>query len=96
MQLILPSTEIIPTVEKFLAFHEEWFQDTIWSFETKILNTEIGDRIGMAVTEVIYREPERNGKPYFNRQIVSYTLEKIKDKWYVIKDHCTSVEKTKS
>lgn len=94
MQLILPSQDIIYTTEKFMDFHHEWFKDSVWTFETKILNSDVGERFGMVVTELTYREPDRNGKPYFNRQIVSYDLKKIDGNWYVIKDHCTSVEKT--
>jgi len=81
-------------VDSFLAFHEAWFQDTSWTFTTEILNVEVGPEVGMAVTEVVYREPERDGVPYFNRMIVSYTLRKTDGKWYVIKDHATSAEKS--
>lgn len=94
MQLILPGSEIMETTDEFLKYHQEWFRDTTWTFEPKILNVRVGDRVGMAVTEVIYREPERDGKPYFNRMIVSYTLEKQEGKWYVVKDHASSVEKS--
>ena len=94
MQLILPGVEILFSVESFMNYHEEWFQDTSWTFETKILNTDIGDKIGLATTEIVYREPDRNGKPYFNRMIVSYGLEKIDGQWYVIKDHASSIEKS--
>ena len=54
----------------------------------------MSDDLGMAVVEVIYREPNRNGKPYFNRMIVSYDLQKVAGQWYVIKDHASSVEKS--
>lgn len=94
MQLILPGNEIIHSVDSFLVFHEEWFQDTSWTFETKILSSEVGERIGVGITEVVYREPERNGKPYFNRMIVSYALERLNDQWYIISDHASSIEKT--
>lgn len=96
MQLILPSTEIINTVDGFMDYHEAWFQDTAttWTFDTRILNYEVGERIGIAITEIIYSEPERDGKPYFNRMTVSYALEKIENNWYVIKDHCSSIEKS--
>ncbi len=94
MQLILPGTEIMHSVDSFMEYHEEWFQDTSWTFETKILNTEIGDKIGIAITEIVYREPDRNGEPYFNRMIVSYGLEKYNDQWYIIKDHASSIEKS--
>ncbi len=94
MQLILPSSEIMHTAKEFVDYHRAWFQDTTWSFETKILNTEIGDKVGMAITEIVYREPERDGKPYFNRMIVSYDLKKMADEWYIIKDHASSIEKS--
>ncbi|MAT90586.1 MAG: hypothetical protein CMC35_07825 [Flavobacteriaceae bacterium] len=94
MQLILPQTEIIYGVDGFMDYHREWFKDSTWTFETKILNSEVSDNLGMAITEIIYREPERDGVPYFNRMIVSYDLRKMKDNWYVIKDHASSVEKS--
>jgi hypothetical protein len=94
MQLILPNQEIVYTADKFIEFHEEWFKDTTWTFETKILNSEVDARIGMATTEIIYREPDRNGKPYFNRMIVTYLLENIRGQWYVISDHASSIEKS--
>ena len=94
MQLILPDTEIMYSAEAFMNYHEEWFQDTTWTFETRLLNTEIGEKIGMAITEIVYREPDRNGKPYFNRMTVSYVLKKVAGQWYVIKDHASSIEKS--
>ncbi len=94
MQLILPGEEIKRTNQAFLNFHKEWFKDETWTFESKILNSKVGRELGFAITEVIYREPERNGKPYFNRMIVSYNLEKVEGQWYVLTDHASSVEKS--
>ncbi len=98
MQLILPNSEISTTTEAFINMHEEWFQDstTSWTFETKILHTDIGQDLGIAIVEVMYREAERNGKPYFNKMAVSYALRKIQDSWYVVKDHACTLEKTES
>jgi hypothetical protein len=95
MQLILPGLKIKNTVDEFVTLHQEWFKDTTWTIETKIVNIKVGDKIGMAITEAMYREPDRNGKPYFNHMMVSYDLEKIDNRWYVIKDHASSIEKTK-
>ena len=95
MLLILPKTETTNTVAEFVAYHKEWFAaDLEWSFETKVINTSIGETLGMAVVEIVYREPLRDGEPYFNRMIVSYDLEKIDGTWYFIKDHASSVEKS--
>ncbi|PKH50965.1 hypothetical protein CXF68_09835 [Tenacibaculum sp. Bg11-29] len=96
MELIQPNMEIIYSVNGFLKFHEPFLKDSNSALEFKITSKNIGDRIGVATTEAIYKEFKRNGKPYFNRLIVTYTLEKIKGKWYVIKDHASSIEKTKS
>jgi len=94
MLLMLPSSEIMDGVDKYVEFHEEWFKDTSWTFETKILNSEVGTQKGIFITEQIYREPDRDGKPYFNRMAVSYGVEKKGNQWYVITDHCTSIEKS--
>lgn len=95
MQLILPGMEIINGVDEFMDFHSTWFSSaTEWSFETKILNSEVGKKYAMVITELTYREPIRDGKAYFNRQIVSYVLENVKGQWYIIKDHCSSIEKS--
>lgn len=95
MQLILPGMEIISGVDAFMDFHTTWFNSsTEWSFETKILNSEVGKNYAMVITELTYREPMRDGKPYFNRQIVSYVLENVNGEWYIIKDHCSSTEKS--
>lgn len=94
MYLILPGSEIIENADNFMEFHREWFKDSSWTFKAKILDTEVGEKYGMAITEIMYQEPEREGKPYFNRMIVSYDLEKVDGKWYIIKDHASSVQKS--
>ena len=94
MQLILPGQEIIDTVAGFMDFHQTWFAQPDWTFETQIINIEAGKQLAMAVVQIIYREPMRDGKPYFNRMTVSYDLKKIGGQWYVIKDHASSVTKS--
>jgi len=94
MELILPQTEISYTSKAFLDLHREWFKDSTWTIETNILNIEVGHPISTATTDAMYREPERDGKPYFNHIIVTYVFEKIGDKWYVIKDHASSQKKS--
>lgn len=96
MELIQPGSEIVYSVDGFMKFHQEWFDVPNWTVNTKILSTDIGDRIGVATTEFLYKEPERNGKPYFNRLIVTYTLERINNNWYIFKDHASSIGKTKN
>ena len=94
MLLILPGTEIIEKASGFLENQSEWFASGDWTFETKILHSEVGETLASAVVEAIYKEAERDGKPYFNRMHISYVLKKNQGKWFVIRDHMVSVEKS--
>ena len=94
MLLILPKSKITTTTKEFVDYHKEWFKDAQWTFKTKLLHYKIGTHLGLAIVEAMYKEPNRNGKPYFNRMAISYTLQKTTGKWYVIKDHACSLEKS--
>ena len=94
MWLILPNSEPSTTVKDFLTMHEEWFQDTTWTFETTISHFEAGRDLASATVKVMYKEPDRNGKPYFNKMMVSYVLKLQEGQWYVIKDHACSIDKS--
>ncbi len=94
MILIMQGSELIHSVDSFLNFHRVWYQDSLWTMETKTIKTEVGESVGFAVTESVYREPERDGKPYFNRMITSYVLEKTNGNWYVVNDHVSSIVKS--
>lgn len=59
MQLILHNQEIMYTVDSFMKFHEDWFKIPNWTFDTKVLHTKIGQDIGIAITEMMYKEPEK-------------------------------------
>lgn len=95
MILILPNQKVLKSSGEFLNFHREWFQDTIWTFETEIKDFYVGEEYGLAIVESMYKEPNRNGKPYFNNMSISYGLKKVDKKWVVFKDHASSIEKTK-
>ena len=92
--LMLPRSETTSTSAEFLKMHEEWFTDTTWTFQTKIVYSDVGVQMGLAIVDVMYQEPDRNGQPYFNKMVVSYTLKKFDGKWYVATDHASSLQKT--
>ncbi|NQV29817.1 MAG: nuclear transport factor 2 family protein [Candidatus Marinimicrobia bacterium] len=92
--LILPGSDTRTQKSEFIKYHEDWFHDTTWTFDSKITHTEIGDEIGIAIVDIIYKEPSRDGKPYFNHMIVSYALKKYDSQWRVFLDHASSIEKT--
>jgi len=95
MFLLLDGMEMTTQPEQFLKLQKDWFDSGEWTFEPKIVRSDIGIELGYTIVEVMYKEPDRNGKPYFNRMLISYDLKKINGKWYVVKDQATSIEKTK-
>lgn len=94
MMLVLPQSEVLTKASEFLEFHGEWFKGEDWTFETKIISSDVSSDMGFALVESMYREPERDGKPYYNKMAITYTQKKIDGKWYVVKDHACSLEKS--
>ncbi len=92
--LILPNGAMMDKSGDFLDAHQEWFQDTSWTMESKILHAENGPEFGIALVEATNREPERNGKPYFHKMAISYGLKKINGIWLVVYDHASTMEKS--
>ncbi len=90
MELLLEGRERSLTVKEFMDFHVAWFATSGWQFTAGILDAQVGDRLGTATVEAVYREDERDGKPYFNRMYITYALELQGGKWYVIRDHAVS------
>lgn len=94
MHLILPQSKMINSAEGFMDYHREWFKSDGWTLDNEIVYTNVGEDMGFAIVEAVYRELERDGKPYFNRMHVSYDLKQMDGKWYVVKDHMCSVAKS--
>lgn len=94
MHLIRPSTAVVYTTDNYIRYHESWFQDPNWSIKFSITDSEVGEEVGMAITDVLYEVPDRNGKPYWNKMVISFVLKKMDGNWYVISDHSGSVQKS--
>lgn len=95
MHLILPQSKMTTTVKGFMDYHRAWFKaGGEWTLDNKIVYSNVGEDLGFAVVEAVYKEPERDGKPYFNKMNVSYNLKKMDGQWYVVKDHMCSVAKS--
>lgn len=94
MTWVMPDRENTMGAEAFVEAHKKWFAEPGWTFETKILQARADCHLGNALVEVMYREADRGGKPYFNRMMVSYFLEYVDGTWHVVHDHAGSVEKS--
>lgn len=94
LYFLLDKRPLSTTSTSFMDFHREWFKDSTWTINFKILHTAIDDNLGVAITESMYKEPNRDGKPYYHKMHVSYTQQKIDGQWYVIMDQASSIEKS--
>lgn len=97
MYLILPDGTRMNTAKEFIDMHAEWFKDTIskWKLTFNIKNVHTNKEMGFAIVDALLKEPNRNGKPYFHKMHVSYVLEKKDNKWLLVKDHASTLEKSK-
>ncbi|MEO1448752.1 MAG: hypothetical protein AAFV07_04445 [Bacteroidota bacterium] len=92
--LILPTGAKLSTVAQFQNMHEPWLAEDDWTMESEILSVIPGVDMGTAIVVSTLREPEREGKPYFHRMYVTYTLRKMDGAWKVVLDQATTIEKS--
>lgn len=92
--LILPSGARLNTVAQFREMHEPWLAEDDWMMESNILTVIPGKDMGTAIVESILREPERDGKPYFHKMHVTYTLRLMEGNWKVVVDHASTIDKS--
>jgi hypothetical protein len=93
-KLILPDGSSLETAHDFYHMLVNWFKEENWSMKMKIANfCELGNLLH-AVVVADYREPERKGNPYFHKMWISYMLENVAGRWYVVHDDASTAEKS--
>ena len=93
MYMIRPNTPVIHSTDNYVEFHQSWFQYDNWMLKGAITDSHVGTDSGIAVAEIRYDIPNRDGKSYWNEMTISYGLKKVDGQWYIIKDHSSSVRK---
>ena len=96
IHLTLPDGVIINTTLGFIEMHEKWFSEPGWTIEHEIIKSENSNDYGYALVKAVYREQERNGKPYMHEMFVSYDLKNENGNWVVVKDHASTIKKEPS
>jgi len=87
--IILPNGDMIDGFENVVDFHREWFEDSDWRMDVKILDTFTIDNVGYALLDVIYHDLDESGKPYELKYFLSLLFNKIDGKWILIRDQNT-------
>jgi len=94
MHLLRPATKPVFGVDKYLSYHEAWFKEPSWSIKSTITDSDVGTDMGYALVDLMYNVPNRNGKPYWNKMLLTFNLKKYDGSWYVVTDHSSSVRKS--
>ena len=98
MFFISPNANMVDSVNDYLKYNRDRFQDSTWTMEMEIMNLEVEDKMGFAIVKGHFRKNESNNLSNYNEQefIISYTLRIEKGKWYVVKEQLTPIEKSKN
>lgn len=93
-RLILPDGTFMSTSSEFYEMHKNWFLEPGWTIEFEILEFSQTGHLANSTVAAVYKEADRNGKPYVHKMWITYVLEKIGDDWYVTSDHASTREKS--
>ena len=85
---------MVYTTDKYIHYHDQWFQDDSWKLTGSITDSHVGSDVGTAIVQMKYEVPKNNGKDYWNEMAISYVMKKVDNQWYVISDHSSSVKKS--
>jgi len=88
--LIMPNGSLITEYDKFSKLHEEWFKDTDWSIEYKIINTIESDAMSTALLAIEYKDVDEKGNPILMTYYLNLIFKKINEKWLLIHDQNTT------
>ena len=91
--LVLPDGSRLETAEAFKAMHREWFATPGWTMTHEVLHVHQSGDMAFALVKAVYREAERDGKPYRNTLYVSRVFFREQGRWLMRYDQATSAEK---
>lgn len=62
--MILPDGNVWDTTAEVVEGHVQWFADSSWTFDHRLVHTLASDSFGLAVHEVRVNRPEQPGEPF--------------------------------
>lgn len=92
--LILPDGNSMNTAQEFYEMHQEWFKEPGWTIDMEIKEFRQSGDFAQSTVVATYREPDRNGQPYWHKMWITYVLENIDGRWFVTSDHASTMEKS--
>ncbi|MCL2349848.1 MAG: nuclear transport factor 2 family protein [Defluviitaleaceae bacterium] len=87
--VILPNGHKIEGYNEVLDFHKDWFADSDWSIECKILDAFSISDAGYALLDVVYQDIDADNMPYKLAYYLSMIFTKAGGKWILLRDQNT-------
>lgn len=92
VSMISPQGDKIESKEKFMTFHDEWFELNNWEWKGNILNTEYSDSLGYGLIQYEYIQKDSSGNIQFrNSNYLVLIFKNSKEGWKLIHDQNTEI-----
>jgi len=89
ISMILPNGKLMATIEDIKTMHQEWFAESGWTFEYKIIRKSETEEMAYALLDVDYynldEQNTRDYRPFF----LVVVFEKENGEWKLTHDQCT-------
>ncbi len=93
LTFILPGGRYSEGTDEYKSTLKNWFADTGWTLDYKVLALEETDQMGTALLEIAYDEADRNGQPYHLDHYLFLVFRKFEHGWALVHDQNTAFSK---
>lgn len=87
--VIMPNGTIIKNSAEFIELHKNWFLDTDWELDFKILKTEESAEMAYALVAVDYKDCDNKGNPIYMNYYLNLVFTKHGETWLLVHDQNT-------
>lgn len=87
--VILPNGTMIADRDGFIKLHQDWFSDTDWTLEFKVLRIEESAEMSYALVSVDYQDLDSKGSPVCLNYYLNLIFKKVDETWLMIHDQNT-------
>lgn len=89
--LILPNGKLMKSRAEYIEFMKEWFNETTWKMNYKIISKECSAGMGYALLLVNYDDISDDKKPYHIDYYLLLIFKEVNEEWYLVHDQNTGI-----
>jgi hypothetical protein len=92
LTLIMSDGRLVGTVREFVDLHRDWFEQTTWSLETKVVASEETAQMGYATIHLDYRDESPGGGHTRQTSYLTLIFSLQDGKWAMTLDQNTPIK----